>query len=101
MRHEWRVIRNSGVRYWLAYVLVRLAYRVKDTTFYQVIRIPGGSAVMIEGDTWGSGVRSAYGVYSDAVDGYADDPAGHPHLREFDDFDEALDWMHGKTEEDA
>ena len=97
LRHEWWVIREYGPRYWVAYILVRLAYRVKDTTFHQVIRFPGGSAVMIQADTWGAGVQSAVRVFSEVVDGFADAPAGLPHLRDFDDFDEALDWMHEET----
>jgi hypothetical protein len=89
MTYEWHVFREYGVRYWLAWHLVRIAHRVKDTTFHQVIRIADGSAVMIEADTWGAGVTSAYGVCTDVQD--AD---GWPELRDFDDFDEALDWMH-------
>lgn len=92
MKHNVWVIREHGVRYWVAWKLVQLAYRVKDTTFFQVIRIPGGSAVLIEADTWGAGVRCALGVGHDGIAEHA----GWPVLMEFDDHNAALDWMHGE-----
>lgn len=85
------VVREHGVRYWLAWKLVQLAYRVKDTSFYQVIRFNDESAVLIEADAWGAGVRSALSVHwADA----GDPVEVWPVLREFDDHDAALDWMH-------
>ncbi|MEV4127051.1 hypothetical protein [Nocardia sp. NPDC049707] len=94
MRREWWVIREFGFRYWVAYVLVRLAHSVKDTTFHQVVKIPDGAHVMIYADAWGSGVGSTVGVQWE----HDEAKPGRPVLREFDDIDAALDWAHGDEE---
>lgn len=58
--HNWSVVREFGVRYWVAWRLVRLAYLVKDTTLYAVVcvehRDGSHSSLLISGDTWGNGV---------------------------------------------
>lgn len=92
MRHHLAVIREFGIRYWTAWQLVRLAYRVKDTTYYQVIRTVEGAAVLIEADTWGAGVTCGWGVHWSDDDTNID---GWPVLREFDDHDAALQWFGG------
>ncbi|NKY60450.1 hypothetical protein [Nocardia flavorosea] len=93
MKYNVGVIREHGARYWLAWKLVQVAHRVKDTTYWQVIRIPGRSAVLVEADTWGSGVSAAFGVHWGD-----DDPVeGWPVLRDFDGHEAALDWMHGES----
>lgn len=90
MKHNVGVIREHGFRYWVAWKLVQLAYKVWDTTWWQVVKIEGGSTVLVRADAWGSGVNGTRCVtWSD------DEPrAGWPVLREFDDLDAALDWMH-------
>ncbi|WP_040828932.1 hypothetical protein [Nocardia jiangxiensis] len=95
MSHEIWVMKEFGFRYWVAYVLVRLAHRIKDTDHYQVIRTSNGSAIFIEADTWGHGVSSTLRVgwkFRDICD------PEWPMLREFDDFDEALEWMYDEKE---
>jgi hypothetical protein len=92
MTHEWRVFREFGFRYWVAYVLVRVAHRVKDTTSFEVIRTQDGSAVLVVGDSWGSGANYFQRVVTDDTQEHPD----WPRYRSFEDFDAALDWMRGK-----
>lgn len=90
MKHEWHIARDNGIRFWIAWALVRLAFRVKNTCHWQVIATPGGSRVLVEGDAFGGGVRATVRVRWDDENGAADWPV----LREFDDHDAALDWMY-------
>jgi hypothetical protein len=89
---EYWCIKEFGFRYWIAWILVRLAYKVKNTDYYQVVKISDETHVFIRADTWGSGVQSSVGVaWQD------DDPIQrYPRMKEFDDSDQALDWAYGK-----
>lgn len=93
------MFREFGLRHWIAWVLVRAAYRTKNTTTYQVIRTADGSALLIEADAWGGGANAAYRVDWAHDDGDDNPPhPGWPRVREFETFDEALEWMHGSAD---
>ena len=89
MRHEWHVVRSLGVRYWIAWKLVQIAYLVKDTSFCQAVRIPGGGHLLVAANSWGDGVISSVGVRWMEIGPAAD---GVPQACYFEDFDEAEDW---------
>lgn len=84
---EWRVIREFGPRHYIAWCLVRAAYRIKDTNFYQVVRADSGAHVIVEGDAWGSGV-----VFGSKVAWDDPEKAADLTVRTFDTFDAASDW---------
>lgn len=77
--HRW-VVREKGIRQWIAWQLVRIAYRVKDTTHYQVV-VHGGLEIIITGDAWGCGLNSVHNT---------DDSSWY--TGEFDTFEKACDW---------
>lgn len=98
MERELWVMKEFGFRYWLAYILVRAAHRIKDTTYHQVIRISDRSAVLVDADTWGGGVMATTGVGWEFRD--ICDPEW-PFIRDFDNFDEALTWMYEKEDNEC
>lgn len=88
---EWCLLREFGVRHWIAHLLMRAADTVKDTTYYQAVRIPGGSRLLVAGNAWGGGCL--YGVHIQDGPDDVDDDRGWPVQREFDDIAAALDWI--------
>jgi hypothetical protein len=86
------VFREKGFRYWLAWCLVRVAHRVKDTTFYQVIRLEDGRALMVDANAWGDGLSQGRGIFCLEPD----DPDALPAFREFDDIEAAVNWFWGE-----
>ena len=88
--------RISGRR-WIAWKLVRLAHRIHDADYRQVVRLPGTERhLMIEGSEYGHGVTSSRGFEWHES---PPDEVTRPVVVDFDDFDEALDWaFDGKGE---
>jgi len=103
LRYEYHIWNSLGKRHWVAWVLVRLAYRIKDTEHYQVIRM-GESAALILGDAWGSGINGTFRMFSPHWDDDRINERGYPEWREFlpqdydgsrqAAFDAALKWMY-------
>lgn len=94
MKHELWVLRHEGIRHWIAWCLVRLAYRVKDTEFHQVVRISAGSAVLITGDAWGGGIAGSLRVNDWDSPERTEAHLEWPMQRDFDVLEDALDWMY-------
>jgi hypothetical protein len=75
------LIKERGIRYWIALKLVYLSRRFCDTTYYEAI-VHGGLGMVVESNMWGGGISF--------IDAYSDETQWQSG--EFDDWNKAVDW---------
>lgn len=100
LEYELRIVRDRGLRFWIAWKLAQLSFRVKDTTTYSVVSIeytgsdgPVVSGVIVSGDAWGSGVFVGLRARTEENDS-SEESERWVAVVDTDDFDEALDILH-------
>lgn len=82
-----------GIRQWIAWKLVRIAHKLYDATYWEVIKSPDGfTNILIEANEYGGGVSACSNVFCCES---PPDKLEHLTLVEFYDHSEALDWACG------